>query len=99
MGAGSNLTLFDVILKSKEVFFESNKFDIHSCFIDADTLQLETSDPQSIFKAIRFTFNKNLPIIKCIQGILDFTSNETDGIFFVLGAQKVEILLSDRAFI
>ena len=95
---GTALELYDAIVQSKEVIFACNSLKVGACFVDAPVLQIESSCPQSLIKIIRFTFNTELSARACIQGIIDFARNETDGAFIVLGAHKAEILLAPQAF-
>ncbi len=96
--AGSAMTISDAIMRSKEIFLISNQLNLNGCFTDSEMLQIETTAPSSLLKALRFTFNKNLQMTPLIQGNVDFESNNTIEDFIVLGAQKVEIIFADTAF-
>lgn len=97
--ASSNLELFGVILKSKEIFLGCNALDVQDCFIDANAIQIEISSPESMIKIIRLTFNKSSSILNMIEGKVDFSLNEIDGVFLILGLQRIDIVFSDKAFI
>jgi len=94
----ANVDIANSILQSKDIIIRSNhSFKAYTCFVEADTLVLESS-PNSLFD-IRFTFSKNPAVPPLVQGTIDFWSNKTDGgAFVVVGACKVEISFAPRAF-
>lgn len=96
--AGIQIELENVIIQSPEVLLECSKLQAWMCFIDADTVYIESSSPTSLIKSIRISFDKNATVPCCIQGTFDFESNETEGLFYAVGAQKVSILFSPAVF-
>jgi len=96
--AGTHIELENVIIQSPEVLLECSKLQAWMCFIDADTVYIESSSPTSLIKSIRISFDRNATVPCCIQGTFDFESNETEGLFYAVGAQKISILFSPEVF-
>jgi hypothetical protein len=98
LDAHTSINISNAIIKSKKVALLGSEFKLDNCFIDTDTLQLEPNSSESLFEAIVFTFNKNIKIPTATQGHINFEKDETIEDFLVVGAQKVAILFSPRAF-
>lgn len=96
--AKSFVEITDAILKSKEIVLIGNDLNLERCFIDSDVLQIEATSPNSVFKILRFTFDKSTAIPATVQGKIDFANNETGEDFLITGANQVEIIFADHAF-
>ncbi len=95
---GETINFAHATFKSKKVVFVADKFKFRTCFINTDTFQLETSDPDSIIKLIKFKFNKDISIPNGIEGEIDFTAKELSGTLLALGATEISILFNSHAF-
>lgn len=94
----AHVSTFNSILQSKDIHILcSSDFKAYTCFMDADTLTLES--PLSLFQAIRFTFSKDPSVPPLVQGTIDFLREKTDdGALVVIGACKLEISFSPQVF-
>jgi hypothetical protein len=81
----------DVELSARHLLFQNV-----GC--DARSITLLSAEPASVYRMIRFTFGDQKIIPSAIQGIIDFTKDETTEPLIVLGATEVEILFSDSVF-
>jgi hypothetical protein len=96
--AGTYIDFDNVIINSKEVILECKKLQTLFCFIDADVLYIESSCPSSLVRSIRITFSRDVGVSRCIQGKIDFESNETEEFFFAVGAQEISLMFSPEVF-
>lgn len=98
LNARTTINISSAILKSKEIILSGSAFKFSECFTEVDTLQIESTNPESIFEIIRFKFNKGSVSTPATEGQIDFMSDETTGDFIVVGAQEVGIQFSKKAF-
>ncbi len=86
-------------LQQEDTALSAHSSKLLLCFATPRHLHIETTSLSSLYRIIRITFNKDTrtgPVL--FQGHIDLEDNETHDNFIIVGAQKIEILFSERAF-
>lgn len=93
-----NVHIENTILKAKKIKIIVQQIKCGLCFADTDELEIEVRSAESPYATIRLFRNKNNQNPMVLQGKLDFVNNSTEGLFIVLGAEKIVISFSPEVF-
>ena len=99
MSTTNSIKLAYLVLKQRDIFLESKDIHLWQLFLEnPGTLSIATTCKNPLFRAIKVEFPESLNLPRLIDCRLNLETGEVKGDILFLGANKIEILLGNRAF-